>query len=105
MAILAPYPPIRDNKSTLNPVPVATAYLGFVYWLECLKGKIYPGMITPIEVRFNKHLAGIGAKFKTMNPHFYLMAIKHCRNRSEASQLEGPIKQLTPDKKRVLGLI
>jgi len=33
------------------------------------------------------------------------MAIKQCRNRSEASKLEDRIKQLTPDKKRVLGLI
>jgi hypothetical protein len=80
--ILAPYSPIRGSEPTLNPVPVTAAYLGFVYWPEYLKGKIYPGMITSIEVRFNKLLAGIEAKFKTMNPHSYRMAIKHCRNRS-----------------------
>ena len=33
------------------------------------------------------------------------MAIKQYRNRSEASQPEDQIKQLTSDKKRVLGLI
>jgi hypothetical protein len=33
------------------------------------------------------------------------MAIKQCRNRSEASKLEDQIEQLTPGKKRVLGFI
>ncbi|HEY8034264.1 MAG TPA: GIY-YIG nuclease family protein [Methylobacter sp.] len=56
--------------------PVAATYLWFVYLLECLNGKIYTGIITNIEVRFNKHLAGKGAKFTKMNPHSYLMAIK-----------------------------
>jgi len=32
------------------------------------------------------------------------MASKHCANRSEASKLEYQIKQLTPAKKRALGL-
>ncbi|WP_081813406.1 GIY-YIG nuclease family protein [Methylobacter tundripaludum] len=104
-AILAAYPLIRGNKSTLNPAPVTATYLWFVYLLECLNGKIYTGIITNIEVRFNKHLAGKGAKFTKMNPHSYIMAIKQCRNRSEASKLEDQIKQLTPDKKRVSALI
>jgi len=104
-AILAAYPLIRGNKSTLNPAPVTATYLWFVYLQECLNGKIYTGIISNIEVRFNKHLAGKGAKFIKMNPHSYIMAIKQCRNRSEASKLEDRIKQLTPDKKRVLGLI
>jgi predicted GIY-YIG superfamily endonuclease len=92
-AILAPYLLIRGNKSTLNPAPVTATYLGFVYWLEYPNGKIYPGIITDIEVRFNKHLAGIEAKFTTINPHSYRMAIKHCRNRSEASQLEDQLSR------------
>jgi len=104
-ATLAPYPLIRGNKSTLNPAPVTATYLWFVYLQECLNGKIYTGIITNIEVRFKKHLAGKWAKFRKMNPHSYIMAIKQCRNRSEASKLEDRIKQLTPDKKRVLGLI
>jgi putative endonuclease len=58
-----------------------------------------------IELRFNKHLAGKGAMFAKMNPHSYVMAINQYRNRSEAIKLEDQIKQLTPDKKRVLGLI
>jgi len=85
--------------------PVTATYLWFVYFLECLNGKIYTGIITNIEVRFNKRLAGKGAKFTKMNPHSYIMAIKQYRNRSEAGQLEDQIMQLTPDKKRVLDLI
>ncbi|WP_300489751.1 GIY-YIG nuclease family protein [Methylobacter sp.] len=87
-ATLAAYPLIRGNKSTLNPAPVRATYLWFVYLLECLNGKIYTGIITNIEVRFNKHLAGKGAKYIKMNSHSYIMAIKQCRNRSEASKLE-----------------
>ncbi len=39
-----------------------------------------------------------------MNPHLYIMAIKQCKNRLEASKL-GDQKVLAPDKNRVLGLI
>ena len=77
---------------------MTATYLWFVYLLEYLNGEIYTGIITHIEVRFNKHLAGKGAKFIKMNPDSYIMAIKQCRNRSEASKLEDRIKQLTSDK-------
>jgi putative endonuclease len=76
----------------------------FVYLLECLNGKIYTGITTNVEARFNKHLAGKGAKFTKMNPPSHIMASKQCENRSAASKLEYQIKQLTPAKKRALGL-
>ncbi len=77
----------------------------FVYLLECLNGKIYTGITTNVEARFNKHLAGKGAKFTKMNPPSHIMASKQCENRSEASKLEYQVKQLTPAKKRALGLM
>lgn len=77
----------------------------FVYLLECRNGKIYTGITTDVVARFNTHLAGKGAKFTKMNPPAHLIASKPCENRSAASKLEYQIKQLTPAKKRALGVV
>ncbi|MCX7098627.1 MAG: GIY-YIG nuclease family protein [Methylococcales bacterium] len=77
----------------------------FVYLLECLNGKIYTGITPDVEARFNKHLAGKGAKFTKMNPPTRLLASICCDNRSEASKLEYHVKQLSPDNKRALGVV
>ena len=77
----------------------------FVYLLECLNGKIYTGITTNVETRFNKHLAGKGAKFTRINPPSHILATKPCENRSEASKLEYQVKQLSPAKKRELSLM
>jgi len=76
----------------------------FVYLLECVNGRIYTGITTDVEARFNKHFAGKGAKFTKMNPPSHIVATKKCVNRSEASKLEYKIKQLKPVQKRALGL-
>lgn len=75
-----------------------------VYLLECVNGRIYTGITTDVDARFNKHLAGKGAKFTKMNPPSHIIATKSCVNRSEASKLEYQIKQLSPIQKRALGL-
>ena len=82
-----------------------TTSVWFVYLLECLNGKIYTGITTNVEARFNKHLTGKGAKFTKMNPPSHIMATQQCENHSEAIKLEYQIKQLSPAKKRALGLI
>jgi putative endonuclease len=83
---------------------IKTTSIWFVYLLECLNGKIYTGITTDVDARFNKHLAGKGAKFTKMNPPSHIMASIQCENRSAASKLEYQIKQLTPARKRALGL-
>lgn len=82
-----------------------TTSMWCVYLLECRNGKIYTGIATDVEARFNKHLAGKGAKFTKMNPPAHLIASTLCENRSAASKLEYQIKQLTPAKKRALGVV
>lgn len=82
-----------------------TTRVWFVYLLEYLNGKIYTGITTNVEARFNKHLTGTGAKFTKMNPPSHIMATKQCENRSEPIKQEYKIKQLSPAKKRALGLI
>jgi predicted GIY-YIG superfamily endonuclease len=81
-----------------------TTKVWVVYLLECLNGKIYTGITNNIDARFNKHLAGKGAKFTKMNPPSHILATKQCENRSAASKLEYQVKQLSPAKKLALGL-
>jgi putative endonuclease len=76
----------------------------FLYLLECVNGKIYTGITTDVEARFNKHLTGKGAKFTKINPPSHIIATKLCKNRSEASKLEYQIKQLPASQKRALAL-
>jgi putative endonuclease len=75
-----------------------------VYLLEYVNGKIYTGITTDVESRFNKHLTGKGAKFTKINPPLRIIGIKSCANCSEASKLEYQIKQLSALQKRALGL-
>ncbi len=75
-----------------------------VYLLECVNGKVYTGITTDVEVRFNKHLTGKGAKFTKMNSPLRIIGTKSCANRSEASQLEYQVKQLSALQKRALSL-
>jgi putative endonuclease len=76
----------------------------FVYLLECVNGKIYTGITTDVESRFNKHLTGKGAKFTKINPPLLIIGIKSCANRSEAGKLEYQVKQLSALQKRALSL-
>ena len=81
---------------------IKTSSVWFVYLLECLNGKIYTGITTNVEARFNKHLSGKGAKFTKINPPSHIIATQQCENRSEVSKLECQIKKLSPAKKRAL---
>ena len=77
----------------------------FVYLLECRNGKIYTGITTDVERRFDEHLSGTGAKFTRANPPVQILAFKPCMNRSEASSIEYNIIRLKPSQKRELGEI
>ena len=77
----------------------------FVYLLECRDGKIYTGITTDVQRRFDEHVSGIGAKFTRANPPVQILAFQPCMNRSEASSLEYHIKRLKPLQKRELAVI
>ena len=72
----------------------------FIYLLECADGRIYCGITTDLEKRFNAHVSGKGAKFTRANKPERIIAAKPCWSRSEASKLERAIKRLTPPQKR-----
>lgn len=77
----------------------------FVYMLECENDKIYTGITTDVQKRFQKHLSGTGAKFTRSNPPLQILAFKPCSNRSEASSLEYHVKRLKPLQKKELAVI
>ncbi|MFY9287616.1 MAG: GIY-YIG nuclease family protein [Alphaproteobacteria bacterium] len=79
-----------------------TNLIWFVYMLECSDGRIYTGITTNLEARFQRHVSGRGAKFTRRNKPSHIIASTVCKNRSEASKLEYAIKQLRPKEKRRL---
>ena len=77
----------------------------FVYLLQCQNGKIYTGITTDVNRRFEEHLSGTGAKFTRSNPPLQILAFKPCISRSEASSIEYHVKGLKPLQKRELAVI
>ncbi len=74
----------------------------FVYLIECCDGSIYTGITTDVARRFAEHASGRGARYTRARPPRQLLAVLTAANRSEASQIEYRIKQLTPLAKRQL---
>jgi len=77
----------------------------FVYLLQCQNGKIYTGITTNVQKRFQQHSNGTGARFTRANPPIRIIAFKPCISRSEACSMEWHIKRLKPAQKRELGAI
>lgn len=68
----------------------------FVYMLECRGGRIYTGIAVDVAARFEKHKSGRGAAYTRMHPPRRILAVKRCKDRSEALKTEYALKQLQP---------
>lgn len=74
-----------------------------VYIVKTLKGKFYTGISTDVERRFVEHLTGFGgAKALKGDPAQELIYVEEARDRSDASQREYEIKQLSRKQKEEL---
>ena len=75
----------------------------YVYLIECRDGSVYTGIAVDVSMRYEKHVAGKGARYTRSHPPLRL--IGHCAypDRAEASRAEYRIKQLSPAQKRQLG--
>lgn len=71
----------------------------FVYLIECEGNSIYTGITTDVAARYAAHLAGKGARYTRSRPPRQLLCSFPAADRSEASQLEYWIKQLSPAQK------
>ena len=70
-----------------------------VYIIQTESGKLYTGITTDIDRRFNEHKKTKGAKyFRLANPQ-KIVFIEECKNRSEATKKECEIKKLNRSEK------
>jgi len=80
----------------------------FVYIVETCCGKLYTGITTDVERRFNEHRdvfsigASKGAKFFRGKEPKQIVYRETCESRSDASKREYSIKKMTALKKRQL---
>jgi putative endonuclease len=72
----------------------------FLYVIECEDGSLYTGIAVDAQARYEKHLAGKGARYtRSHKPRALLMAIRY-PDRSSASKAEYEFKQLPAEEKR-----
>ena len=75
----------------------------YVYIIQTVSGKLYTGITTDTERRFNEHLSGKGgAKFFRSDPAHKMVYVEKMKNRSLASKREAAIKCLSRIKKMEL---
>lgn len=81
---------------------MTTSTMWYVYILQCKNNRLYTGISTNPQKRFEQHLRGKGAKFTRSNIPQTLLGYTACPDRSSASKLEYQIKQLSVSKKLAL---
>ena len=74
----------------------------YVYILQCQNNRLYTGISTNPQKRFEQHRRGKGAKYTRSNRPEALLGFTACPDRSSASQLEYQIKQLSVSEKLAL---
>lgn len=75
----------------------------FLYIIRSEKGKLYTGITTDLERRFEEHSTGKGgAKFFRSDSPLKIEYTENFENRSEASKREAEIKKMTRVQKEKL---
>lgn len=69
----------------------------FVYVIQTVKNRLYTGITTDIERRFQEHNGDLprGAKFFRSDKPEKIVYLEPCKTRSEASIREAQIKRMT----------
>jgi len=73
-----------------------------VYIIEASDSKLYTGITTNIDHRWQKHLVGKGAKFFRGRKPESIRYLENNHNKSSASKREAEIKQLSRTQKLAL---
>ncbi len=73
-----------------------------VYIIEASDSKLYTGITTDMEQRWQQHENGTGAKFFRGRKPRKLLYLENNHDRSSASQREAAIKKLSRDEKLAL---
>jgi putative endonuclease len=73
----------------------------WLYFIECKGGGVYIGISNNVELRYQKHVDGKGAKYTRSFPPIRLLAKTEFPNKSEAMKAEKRMKKLSAlDKRR-----
>ncbi len=70
-----------------------------VYIIQTKTGKLYTGITTDINRRFNEHRNKKGAKYFRLEKPQDIVFIQTCKDRSEATKRELEIKKFNKNKK------
>ncbi len=71
----------------------------FVYVLLCVDGSFYTGITTDVEMRFQSHVSGKGAKYTRSHPPIKILHQESFPSKSAAAQRECQIKSWTKQEK------
>lgn len=71
----------------------------YIYILRCRDLSLYTGITIDVKKRYQKHIAGKGAKYTKSKGVERLELCFSCLNRSEASKIEYFIKKMSRKKK------
>lgn len=71
----------------------------WLYLLECRGGGIYTGIAKDVQVRYQRHAAGRGARYTRINPPVQLLASQCYPDHRSAAKAEAAMKRLTPSEK------
>lgn len=75
----------------------------YLYIILTQNDKLYTGITTDIDRRFEEHKSGVkGAKFTKANPPKKIVYTEEFADRSKASKREWEIKKLTRKQKEAL---
>jgi putative endonuclease len=101
------YSSIESDRmsDTDNTAYLASAESGgwYLYIIETERGKLYTGITTDVERRFEQHRSGkAGAKFFRTDPPLRICYRARFADRSQASREEYRIKQLSRQQKQLL---
>ena len=66
----------------------------YLYILETEKNRLYTGITTDVERRFQQHQTGKGARFTKVYKPIRIVLTKMVGSRSAASKLEAQIKSM-----------
>ena len=92
--LILPNPSASNQKPTTNNQKHVKG-TWYVYILECQDGSFYTGTTNDIGKRIKAHANGTGSKYVKHKRFKKLLAIKQCKNRSDACKAECEIRKLS----------